>query len=345
MTDTETPSLDEQLKVADLRIKKLDAIAKSRSLPSGGIFSALTGSPMLSILLTASLGIVSAVVSNYMQSQATLNLEREKLTSSLIIKAIETGDRKISATNLKFLVDMNLINDVDGIIQSYSIDPSSAPVLSTAGSPIIPADTNTARAIIDKYEKEFGPLAESSRINLVNILDYMSNDSKINDIRIAAYALASIKFETSNTFQPLAEHGSDDYLKRIYGPATSLGKRFGHLSDEDALRFRGRGYIQITGRANYDRIGKIIGVDLVNNPDFALQPDVAYKIYVFSLVDGYLTGKKISDFINETETDYVNARRVINGGLMNAPLIADTATRIERILKASLSNPAANGPS
>jgi putative chitinase len=117
------------------------------------------------------------------------------------------------------------------------------------------------------------------------------------------------------------------------------------LSDEDALRFRGRGYIQITGRANYDRIGKIIGVDLVNNPDFALQPDVAYKIYVFSLVDGYLTGKKISDFINETETDYVNARRVINGGLMNAPLIADTATRIERILKASLSNPAANGPS
>jgi len=48
----------------------------------------------------------------------------------------------------------------------------------------------------------------------------------------------------------------------------------------DGYRYRGRGYIQLTGRENYDKMGKLIGVDLVDNPDLAARIDYAAQIAV-----------------------------------------------------------------
>lgn len=42
--------------------------------------------------------------------------------------------------------------------------------------------------------------------------------------------------------------------------------------------FRGRGFIMLTGRKNYEKYGKLIGVDLISNPDLAADPEIAAKI-------------------------------------------------------------------
>ena len=53
----------------------------------------------------------------------------------------------------------------------------------------------------------------------------------------------------------------------IYGPSSSIGKNLGNTQPDDGFKFRGGGLLQTTGRDNYTRIGKAIGVDLANHPE------------------------------------------------------------------------------
>lgn len=59
----------------------------------------------------------------------------------------------------------------------------------------------------------------------------------------------------------------EEFFKFFYGP-TFRGKGFlGNLTDEDGGKFYGRGFIQLTGRGNYEQYKKLTGVDIVGNPD------------------------------------------------------------------------------
>jgi hypothetical protein len=57
----------------------------------------------------------------------------------------------------------------------------------------------------------------------------------------------------------------------------------------------------------------VTGADLVANPDLAIQPDIAAHILFYGMEHGTFTGKKLSDYFNETKCDWVGCRRVING--------------------------------
>ena len=66
----------------------------------------------------------------------------------------------------------------------------------------------------------------------------------------------------------------------------------------------------------YDgNMGKLIGEDLVCNPERALDPDVAYKILSIGLITGvsYANGRKLSDYIYGPKCDYLHARMMVNG--------------------------------
>ncbi|NER39873.1 MAG: hypothetical protein F6J93_39070 [Oscillatoria sp. SIO1A7] len=116
-------------------------------------------------------------------------------------------------------------------------------------------------------------------------------------------AIATIGVETGG-FQTINEYGGTSYFTRMYEGRTDLG----NTEPGDGARFHGRGFIQITGRANYREYGKALGVDLENNPDLALDPDVGAKV-----IAQYFWDRQID--ILAKQGDWKGVRRAVNGGL------------------------------
>lgn len=114
-----------------------------------------------------------------------------------------------------------------------------------------------------------------------------------------AYVLATTEWETAKTFKPVREAFwlGEDWRREnlIYYP------------------FYGRGYVQLTWEKNYKKYSEILGVDLVKNPDTALDENIALFILVHGFKTGTFTGRKITDYISDFQTDFVEARRCING--------------------------------
>lgn len=94
----------------------------------------------------------------------------------------------------------------------------------------------------------------------------------------------------------------------------------------------GRGFVQITWKGNYAKMSKIVGIDLVQNPDRALEPNVAAKIMVVGMMQGLFTGKRLSHYINAERADYYNARVTVGArtvaGEDTAQLIVNHMTKL-----------------
>jgi predicted chitinase len=80
------------------------------------------------------------------------------------------------------------------------------------------------------------------------------------------------------------ESGGFRYLSEIWGPTAaqrSYDGRMGNNQPGDGYRYRGRGYIQLTGKNNYSQAGRDLGLDLVKNPDQAATPDIGAQTSVW----------------------------------------------------------------
>jgi putative chitinase len=178
---------------------------------------------------------------------------------------------------------------------------------------------------------QFYAPAQTNKGGLQAVLDHLHQDDEWNSLSEIAYLLATIKWETMNTFAPIHEMGSLSYFDK-YEPGTEIGDRLGNTAAGDGFLYRGRGYVQITGRENYTHIGSLLGVDLVNNPDLALDPDTAYKIAADGMRHGWFTGRRLSQYMQANGSpDYINARRIING-LDHATDISALAQRFATML-------------
>ena len=133
----------------------------------------------------------------------------------------------------------------------------------------------------------------------------------------AAYVLATAYWETNRTVSPVIE---------AYWMSEKWRK--------ENLRYYpwyGRGYVQLTWEANYRKAGAKIGVDLLKDPNAALRTDVAVSVLVLGMVEGWFTGKRLSDYITDGRADYLNARRIVNG-MDKASVIASIARGYEAAL-------------
>jgi hypothetical protein len=190
----------------------------------------------------------------------------------------------------------------------------------------------------NNYRTVFGKLNQTQVSGLDNLLGYIEIDPDVSDVRWAAYMLATVKHECADTYQPITERGAKSYFDK-YNAGTPIGKRLGNTAPGDGYNFRGRGYVQITGRANYQRLSAALALgpedDLVANPEHALHPDIAYRIMSYGMRNGTFTGKKLNDYITGQKCDYTNARRIINA-LDKAALIKGYAVNFEAFLSNSM---------
>lgn len=115
-------------------------------------------------------------------------------------------------------------------------------------------------------------------------------------------ALATIRVECP-PFKPVHEYGTDAAHEKAYGHRKDLG----NAHDGDGAKYAGRGYIQITGEVNYANYGKQLGIDLVSNPDEALETNTAAAIFAAYFHE------RGCDKAAEKE-DWVRVRKLVNGG-------------------------------
>jgi hypothetical protein len=188
--------------------------------------------------------------------------------------------------------------------------------------------------------------SEDNLMTLMGWLDelYISKGSTFN-IHYVAYMLATARLEsyeflTATFFGPVREELSYDAAEMKYGsgPGASNPKRakaLGNTKVGDGHKYRGRGLVQITWQANYAKFCEVAEIDLLAEPDAALEWRRAVLIMVEGMIRGTFTGKSLPHYINNAGVDYVAARRIINGTDKDT-VIAEYATKFESLLRQCL---------
>jgi putative chitinase len=127
------------------------------------------------------------------------------------------------------------------------------------------------------------------------------------------------------------------------GGAYEGRKDLGNVNPGDGRRYKGRGLIQLTGRANYRRLGDKLGIDLENEPEIAAEPKLSLTIAC-----EYWADRKINAACDVD--DLIAVTKKVNGGLNGLPdrrqlLVRAKAAlaRVEGIVVAA-STPAKSGP-
>ncbi|MES2625995.1 MAG: C1 family peptidase [Pseudomonadota bacterium] len=147
--------------------------------------------------------------------------------------------------------------------------------------------------------------------NIARYLPYIESSLRVaglTDRAMVVGALGTIRAETEG-FVPISEFKSKFNTDPGERPFNRYDTRLGNTGAPDGESYRGRGFIQLTGKSNYKTYGSRIGVDLVTNPDFANAPEVAAVVLAEFLSD------KADKFRTAVATgDLAKARKLVNGG-------------------------------
>jgi len=180
--------------------------------------------------------------------------------------------------------------------------------------------------------------------SLRDVLIYMQNDPNIKNMAEAAYLLGTAKAESDYSLQrwesdyqcgpagmPYNKKPCNRALNYFRSRKTGGGgskKNYYEMGlDRNGMPYFGRGLIQLTGKYNYDKYGKLIGVDLLADGDRALIPKNSYKI-----ASTYL---KLKTFKHVNNNDLRKARKSVNGGTRGVDEVNGAFKRWMNVFKTS----------
>jgi peptidoglycan L-alanyl-D-glutamate endopeptidase CwlK len=214
----------------------------------------------------------------------------------------------------------------DGIVGPQTQDKLGMPA---APSPAPFVDV-TAKVTAAQVSRMFPQTPISNiKTNLPFVLQAMSN-AGLGDKPMILMALGTIRAETAS-FEPINEGRSrfntspDGHPFDLYDNRRDLGNR----GTPDGDRFKGRGFVQLTGRANYTTFSAELGMgtDLVDDPDKANDPTIASQLLALFLKDKESRVRRALD-----SDDLATARKLVNGGSHGLTEFSDAYRTGERVL-------------
>ena len=223
-----------------------------------------------------------------------VNLRAAASTDAAVLGAYAKGTR---ATEVSAGGDWTeiVIGATQGFMASRYLAPDAGYTARVTVDAVVPMFPGTPRANIEANL----PFVEAGL-----------RQCDLDDRDMLLMALGTIRAETAS-FKPVPE-GQSKYNTApggepfgLYDGRTDLG----NTQPGDGARFKGRGYVQLTGRANYKTVGGQIGVDLAGDPDLGC--------------DGATAGLILAQFLKNHEAairaaladdDLAKARKLVNGG-------------------------------
>jgi putative chitinase len=139
------------------------------------------------------------------------------------------------------------------------------------------------------------------------------------------------RFPTLAAAQPFARN-PEGLANHVYGG------RLGNTQPGDGWRFRGHGLVQVTGRDNFEKVGRLLRLDLVRNPSLLLTPGNGARTLLLGIEQGIYTGKNASHYLPRDRAavpaEFQEARRIING-TFEAAKYAEYAMKFQSALQAA----------
>lgn len=215
-----------------------------------------------------------------------------------------------------------------GLAADGLVGPNTATALGLAA---IPSVVSAIPSITVQVVSQMFPVSPIGNIkaNLPSVLDALVS-AKLPDRAMVLMALGTIRAETES-FQPISE-GQSRFNTSPSGPPFDLydnRQDLGNTGAPDGANFRGRGFVQLTGRANYTRYASEISMDLVNNPELANDPHVAA-----TLLARFLGNREARIREALAANDLATARRLVNGGSNGLDRFTDAFNRGLRLIPA-----------
>lgn len=225
-------------------------------------------------------------------------------------------------------VDLQGDGKADGFMFGAFLEAEQPVAPDVVLSPAVAAGP-TAFATVDTVARM---CPASPRSNIVRHLPHILEGLRsvgLTDRDMFLVAIATVRAEVE-PFRPMDELVSTFNTAVTpfdrYEPGTSVGIRLGNSQPGDGARFKGRGFIQLTGRDNYRRMGGQLGLDLLSDPALANRADIAGLILARFLKNGEARLRSAL-----AAGDLAAARRVVNGGTHGLPRF-EGAFRIGRSL-------------
>lgn len=143
----------------------------------------------------------------------------------------------------------------------------------------------------------------------------------INDEENQRGIVGTVLVETAHYFEPIGEFGTPEYWTKMYWTNIAVRKALGNITERDAVDYRGRGYIQLTGRNNYEKAAAALNLPLLSQPELLLTLDVSARVLIWfwkthGLVPLCQSVAKQADPVKR-DLIWGQVRRKVNGGTNN----------------------------
>lgn len=250
-------------------------------------------------------------------------------TSFAVLRTLpfSTPVQVIGREGLWSQVDLEGDGAADGFMLSSLLRPASAALAAAAGPDI--TERVTSQLVASIFPRQ------TPRANIDTHLPFVLAGLRVHalaDKPMVLMALGTIRAETEG-FAPISEFRSRFNTRNtpfdLYDAGTSIGRRLGNTVAGDGPRFKGRGFVQLTGRSNYTKIGAQLGQPLVTNPDLANDPAVAGLILA-----AFLKNQERRVRAALAANDLRAARKAVNGGSHGLERFVDTFRRGSAALQA-----------